>query len=103
MTQEVTYDFDISQIKAEIVPSDRSKLRIVALLIDSRTGEIVNANKAQAGSTTAIHVTPNAGEVVQSIRYYDLQGRPTSTPERGIYLKSETLQNGKVRTQKVRF
>lgn len=103
VTQEVTYDFDISQIKAEIVPSDRSKLRIVALLIDSRTGEIVNANKAQAGSTTAIHVTPNAGEVVQSIRYYDLQGRPTSTPERGIYLKSETLQNGKVRTQKIRF
>lgn len=104
VAQEVTYDFDISQIKSDIVPTDRTKLRIVAMLIDNRTGEIVNANKAQAGSTsTAIHAAANADEVVQSIRYYDLQGRPTNMPTHGIYLRCETLQSGKVRTQKVRF
>lgn len=105
VAQTVDYDFDISQIPLKLVPADRTKLRVVAMLIDSRTGEIVNANKAQAGSNsaTSIRLAHDEGELVKHVRYYDLQGRPVSLPRRGIYLRSETLQNGQVLTRKVRF
>jgi len=102
--QTVDYDFDISAIKTSLVPADRTKLRVVAMLINTQNGVIVNANKAQAGSvSTGIKTVGSTSEVVKSVRYYDLQGRPALNPTQGIFIKAETMQDGKVQTGKVRF
>ena len=101
--QTFSYDFDISKISQKIVPADRTKLRVVAMLIDSQTGQIVNAHKAQAGQTsTGIQSAASAGKVVRSVRYFDIQGRPVSLPARGLFIKAETLNDGSLRTTKVR-
>ena len=106
VAQHAFFDFDLSQISEVIVPADKQKLRVVALLIDSRTGNIVNANKAQAGSasTTSIQQAPTDGNaVVARVDYYDLQGRRVQAPAKGLLIRVETLRDGTLRSSKVRF
>lgn len=104
VAQTVDYDFDLSSISSAIVPADRSKLHVVALLIDTQTGRIVNANKAAAGnSSTAAITATSADKVVQSVHYVDLLGRRIASPRHGLYIRTETLRDGTLRTQKVRF
>ena len=99
------YTFDISTISPELV-SDKSKLRVNALLIDTNTTLIANANKAWAGQSSASGidqtVTTN-GEAIASTRYFDMQGRQVQTPRRGLFIKADTLRNGTVHTRKVIF
>lgn len=106
VAQTVTFDFDLSQISQAIVPADRTKLRVVALLIDTRTGAIANANKAQAGSASSTDVRflpADASEVLERVEYFDLQGRRIVAPAGGIILRQETLRDGTRRIRKVRF
>ena len=104
VAQSYAYEFDVESLGTTLV-QDKSKLHVIALLINKETGEIVNANKVQAGSVnTAIEqLAATAGEVVESTLYYDLQGRRVRLPKIGLFIKSQTLKNGQVRTQKVRF
>lgn len=104
VAQTVTHDFDLSAISSAIVPEDRSQLHVVAMVIDTQTGRIVNANKAQAGTGTATTIqrpATTAGEVTKQIRHTDLSGRHVSTPRHGIFLRTVTRQDGTVSTQKV--
>ena len=106
VTQSVSHDFDLSAIKPAILPADLSHLRVNALLIDTRTGNIVNANKAYAGTAPSDAIGQLAftqDEVVERTLYFDLQGRRISRPTHGFYIKAETLRNGLTRTCKVRF
>ena len=104
VAQSYSYQFDVAALGTTLV-QDKSKLRVVALLINKETGEIVNANKVQAGGTTTAigQIAHTGGEVVETVTYHDLQGRRVSQPRHGLYIKSETLRNGTVRSQKVRF
>ena len=107
VTQTCEYAFDIREVKntsGQPVIQDKNNLRVVALLIDKETGNILNANKAAAGTSSK---EPSAVTLPQddalrgtSTVYYDLRGRRVSAPGHGIYIKAETLQNGAVRTQK---
>ena len=103
VTQSYSYDFDVDALGSTLVP-DKSKLNVIALLINKQTGEIVNANKVRAGgSTTAIdQLATSADEVIGSTVYYDLQGRRVSMPQNGMFIKCQTLKNGQVRVVKTR-
>ncbi len=103
VAQTVSYDFDLSAIKAAIVPADHSKLRVVAMLIDSRTGAIVNANMATAGTATAAvgSLPATAADVAVSVMSYDLAGRRMATTARGISLRVERTAGGRMRVGKV--
>ena len=81
-TQSFSYEADI-QDKSLI--QDKSKLRIVVMLIDRSTGKIVNAaqtNIAEPGTTAVdgIYSSVNAGETGR----YGLDGRKMDTPRRGL-------------------
>lgn len=99
VAQAVTYSFDVDGLGTTLV-QDKQKLHVVALLINKATGEIVNANKVRVGGTTnAIEqLALDESDVVVRTDYYDLQGRATALPRSGLYVKKETLRNGKVRT-----
>ena len=81
------------------VIQDNSKLKVVALLINTATGEVVNANKVKVNGSTGITTLKGAEAV--NVVYYDLTGRRVQTPSNGIYIKSQQTKDGKVRTQKV--
>ena len=64
---------------------DKEKLEVVAVLIDTTTGEVMNCNKG--------HVTENTGVLsIDNVQltmdhYYDLSGRKVKNPRKGIYIK----------------
>ena len=107
VAQSYSYSFKIDEIvntSSAALVQDKSKLRVVVLLLSTETGEIVNANKVQAGesTTTAVNrpaVTPS--EVVSRVTWYDMQGRRVQMPQHGLYVKVETLANGSQRVQKM--
>jgi len=78
---------------------DKTKLRVVALLLDSTTGEIVNAAKGLVPG----YVAPVSGvegiatEGATPVAYYNMNGMEVKNPENGIYIVR--LSNGK--TEKV--
>ena len=84
------YTFDIS--KNDLV-QDKQQLRVVVLLINSLTGEVLNAEKAAVPQPTGIRA---AGISTQDadVRYFDLSGRPVQTPRRGIYVRTATKADG---------
>lgn len=83
--------------------------RVVSILIDNNTGEVLNCNKSdylgaftdeEEGGNTSGLVSLPAGEV-SGIGYFDLNGRPVSNPGKGIFLKVETRSDGTRTTSKV--
>ena len=111
VTQSYDYAFDIREVKntsGNPVVQDKNNLRVVALLFDKETGVILNANKAAAGASSK---TPSAirqlartpSQRVRSTVIYDLQGHRVGMPQRGLYIKAQTLEDGTVRTEKVSY
>ena len=66
------------------VIQDVNKVKIVALLIDSATGKVVNANKVKLGETTGIVNVKGNQDTKATI--YDLMGRRISQPAKGLYI-----------------
>lgn len=101
-----TTEFKVSDIvntaKAPVI-QDNTKVNAIVLLIDTTTGEIVNANKVrvQGGAvTTSIDAAKTQQGDVVSGAYYDMQGRQVTKAGKGLYIKVETLANGQKRTTK---
>ena len=98
------YTFDITTIPEQLI-SDKRKLRVVALLIDTRTTCIANANKAWAGCSSLDKtdaVSPSALDAT-AVRTacYDLQGRRIDLPRRGLHVEALTQPDGRTTMRKV--
>ena len=86
-----SYEFDITKAvghSGEYLVQDKSKLRVIVALIDTTTGEVVNANKGDVGGTSGIEpATAWPEEAAAAQPAYDLQGRRVSNPTgKGIYI-----------------
>ena len=111
VAQQYSYSFrmqDVVNTSGQNIVQDKQQLRVIALVIDTRDGSIVNANKAMAGlsSVTTGIARPalTQDETVSHVDYYDLQGRRVVMPRQGsLYIKAETTANGQVRTSKIRM
>lgn len=96
---EHTYTFDISK---NTLIQDKSKLRVVAVLINTLTGEVSNAEKAQVpGSQTDGIGSLTTDAKVKASTFVDLAGRRVSTARRGIVIERQTLTDGTTRNRKV--
>lgn len=97
-----TYTFTLSRAKntsgANVI-QNKENLKVVALLIDTTTGAVVNANKVKIGESTGIEELSNGSKAAQVV-YYDLSGRRVLAPAKGMYIKS-TLTGGKTVSEKV--
>ena len=100
---EHTYTFDVANNKftktclnnsAQEPIDNRANLRVVAILIDTRTGEAVNAEKANIDGLQDVVVgieslTPDLSPVGEG-NWYDLSGRRTLQPrQKGVYINKE--------------
>ena len=89
--QPVTHSYSFNLAEAvntagANVIQDKSKLKVVVLLIDTLTGEVVNANKATVNSSTGISILENDKQNNGSVVYYDLSGRRVVKPVKGLYI-----------------
>ena len=89
----------VSQTFHIFLPSsvqNASRLRIVGLLLDTQTGEILNADQQKfptvIGTSTGIHspLAPNAANASDAhsanAPHYDLSGRPISPAQPGLHI-----------------
>ena len=89
----------VSQTFHIFLPSsvqNASRLRIVGLLLDTQTGEILNADQQKLptviGTSTGIHapLAPNAANASDAhsanAPHYDLSGRPISPAQPGLHI-----------------
>lgn len=103
---ENTFTFDISDVKNVINRSlndyiSPENLVVNAFIIQRTNGQIVNACKAKISGQYDAVDTIVADDEVTATEYFDLSGRKVVNPDKGIYIKSERLSNGKIRTTKV--
>lgn len=78
---EGSFDFEAVKVR-----QNASKMRVAALLIDSTTGIIANAAKAQVSGAEKTGIeTVNADRLQDEPKaYYDLQGRRLNSPRQGL-------------------
>lgn len=88
-----SFTFDLSKVVSTgggSLIQNVKNLRAVVLLIDSKTGQIVNANKSSVVSATGISSATAGGDASSTVPAYDLSGRKVSSGYRGII-----IQNGR--------
>ena len=96
---EHTYIFDVSE---NALVQDKSKLRVVAALVNTQNGEVVNAQKATVGDSAPSAVQhPQADTEAIGIYYTDMLGRRVSLRHSGIHIKTTTYSDGTVRNEKI--
>ena len=84
------------------VIQDKEKVRVVAMIIDTTNGHVVNANKCNVEPYAATAVRDmESGRVSGSTTYYDLSGRKVLLPSNGVYIQSVKMKNGQTVNRKV--
>lgn len=87
--------------RMESLIQDLSHLRVVVLLIDQNTGEVVNANSAPVTDANSIVEVEGTNGKVTSVEFYDLSGRRVNASHRGASIMRTTYSDGTVKTVKV--
>lgn len=77
------------------IPVDKSKLRIVAAIIDAESSAVINSDSsAYSGSGAGVDTVSAPGSPVRTV-YYDLTGRNIAAPHDGIYIRVDEYSDGK--------
>ena len=95
-----SYTFELANAvntQGNEIIQDKSKMKVVALLINTQTGEVVNANKTKVKAPVGI--TSLNSEKTRVITFHDLMGRRVMTPRNGVYIKTVTTADGKTRNR----
>jgi len=92
---------DIVNTAGAPVIQDKSKVKVVAILLDA-FGKVMNVNRCKVAVSTAIHnVNAGAADNVARTTYYDLSGRKVLLPETGVYLRTIEYKDGHSVSSKV--
>ena len=84
-----------------IVDKTKTTLRVVGLIINRETGEVVNANAAVVGQSTAISEVSGAKGQVTGVQFYDLGGRRLNAAQHGVNIMKISYADGTEKTVKV--
>ncbi len=79
---------------------DKSKLRVVAAIVNKATGDVVNSVSSGYIGSASVDNTFADAETIE-VNYYDLHGRRVNTPSDGIFIKLERLSDGTTRASKI--
>ncbi|MCR5129987.1 MAG: hypothetical protein K6C10_00810 [Prevotella sp.] len=63
---------------------DVEKLKVVAILTNTETGEVLNAQKCKVATATAIKIADEDQKTATPVVYYDLGGRQAKSLHRGL-------------------
>ena len=105
---EHSYSFDIPSVlnvEGKNIISDRSKLRVVAVLTDAKTGTFVNcvSSAYPEGEAGVKDVESSfADSDIIRVVYHDLHGREVADPQPGrLYVRTKLLRDGRRITDKI--
>lgn len=90
--ETIKYNYQ-ADITSKSLIQDKSKLRVVALLIDRTTGHIINAAQTTIDDCSAINTILDTN--VYEVERYDLNGRRLMEPQRGVNIIK--MSDGSVR------
>lgn len=99
-----SYDFVLNQsvnTSGQLIIQDKSKLKVVVMLLDAMTGEVVNANVCKVGESTGISLREAGQDAISAVTFHDLSGRQVTNPRNGVYVQTVRFNNGKTITRKV--
>lgn len=103
----LSYSFDVRDVlniyKQSLNPYIQiDQMKVIAFVIQKSNGRVINSTRFNVGQVyDAIETVGGVDEQVVSTVYYDLNGCRVANPDKGIYVKSETLSDGTVRTSKI--
>lgn len=110
MDEDLVYKttFNLSSVSKYdyLIHKGGANLRIIAMVIDAKTGKIVNGNEAKIGENTMAAIEApvvNTNAEVVSVAFYDLNGRQVINPSHGIFIRAERMSDGTVRSSKIVF
>jgi thiol-disulfide isomerase/thioredoxin len=104
--QTCSYQFDVTKALSvydgKNLIQDKNKLNVIALVIDERNGNIVNANKARVGkSSTAAITTTLSDKEISRVLFSDMSGRRIEEPSRGFCIMTTIYKDGLKKSQKL--
>lgn len=101
-THEYTFDLTtVRNSKDQDIVNDPSSLRIVAIVVNAATGEVVNSVKSKgAAHPNAVGQIAADSNVVAS-EWYDLHGRRLAAPAQGLNIRVDIHADGKRTSSKV--
>ena len=88
----------------EPIIQDVNQLSVVALVVNTATGEVCNAIRVPVtkdGDATAIQTVGGQGRTVSSVQFFDLSGRQLSSRAKGAGIVRINYADGTSRTMKV--
>lgn len=92
------YDFKMTSVRDQDLLQHPELLRIVAVLIDARTGKVVNCAKSgYSGVWTGGIDNMVAEEEPEKVEWYDIQGLPVRCHSDGVVIRVETFPSGRKR------
>jgi len=91
---QAIYPDELINTDGEAIVQDKSKLTVLAVIIDATTGAVVNCNKVSDFGVSAINDVFDGNKQIESTRYFDLQGREVQNPVGGIYIKCIRYTDG---------
>lgn len=105
-TVELKYTFDdisaLQNLDGKPIVQNTQNLHAVALLIDRRSGQIVNAAKCRVKGASGVDGTQadSRAEIVSTV-YHDLFGRRVVNPGQGVYIRTHQFSDGKTESRKI--
>lgn len=98
------YTFKLEELpeKATALIQNPDNLRVIAILLDAKTGKPVNsASSAHAGSSSSVSSLQAGNAEIVATAYFDLTGRCIAAPAEGICIRVDQLSNGSTVTTKM--
>ena len=80
-TQTMDYYMSISN---NILVQDKSKLKVVAMLIDKESGRVVNAAESVVTGLSGVGAIDSDDSLVKEVGRYNLMGQPVSNTQSGV-------------------
>lgn len=96
-----THEFTINIAGNKLI-NHRSNLVVAAFVVDYSSGLVDNSNKFYLSEAMSVEGV-EADEQTVETTYFDLSGRKVLNPEKGIYVRSQRLGDGSVKTDKIVF
>lgn len=107
---EFSYEIPVDEVKTlggVDVVKDFDKTRMVAIVLDGKTGKPLNCASSIYPDGSEPQPLPTAVGVVSSdvatvaVRYFDLHGREVSVPVKGVYVEVMQMSDGSVVSKKI--
>lgn len=100
VNNDFTHRFVFESVCENNLLQDPQKVRAVAMIVNTKTRQIVNAAKSDYATSSVDSISCDIC-VPTVVTYYNLNGAVIDKPENGIFIKSTQYSDGSLKTEKI--